>query len=136
MSLDPLTAVLDLGGKVFDRLFPDPAQAEAAKLELLKLHQSGELALITGQLNINAVEAASTNWFVAGWRPAIGWVCGTGLTYAVLIEPLLRFIATMCGYVGTFPIIDTSITMQILFGMLGLAGLRTIEKHQDVENKR
>lgn len=48
MALDPLTAVLDVvngvGGKLIDRLWPDPAQASAAKLELLKMQQSGELA--------------------------------------------------------------------------------------------
>ena len=59
MAFDPISAALDIGGKLIDRLWPDPSQAAAAKLELLKLQQSGELQQITGQLEINKVEAAN-----------------------------------------------------------------------------
>ena len=55
MALDPVTALLDIGSKVIDRLWPDPTQAANAKLELIKLQQSGELQVIAGQLKINEV---------------------------------------------------------------------------------
>lgn len=55
-------------------------------------------------------------------------MCGFGLAYASIIEPLMRFIATLCGYTGDFPVIDTTITMQVLLGMLGLGVMRTKEK--------
>ena len=42
----PLTALLDIGGKILDKVFPDPAQAEQAKLKLLEMQQNGELARI------------------------------------------------------------------------------------------
>ena len=42
----PLTALLDIGGKILDKVFPDPAQAEQAKLKLLEMQQNGELAQI------------------------------------------------------------------------------------------
>lgn len=136
MSLDPVTAALDLGGKLIERFFPDPAQRDAAKLQLLTLQQNGELAQMTGQLDINKVEAASTNWFVAGWRPFAGWIGGIGLLYSVAIEPILRFIAmVLYNYTGSFPIIDTTITVQVLLGMLGLGGLRTYEKLKNVSTK-
>ena len=51
MALDPISALLDVGSKVIDRVWPDPAQAASAKLELMKLQQSGELALIAGQMD-------------------------------------------------------------------------------------
>ena len=51
MSLDPISALLDVGSKVIDRVWPDPAQAASAKLELMKLQQSGELAQIAGQMD-------------------------------------------------------------------------------------
>jgi hypothetical protein len=73
MAIDPVTAILDIGGKVIDRLWPDPVQAAQAKLELIKLQQSGDLAQIAGQLEINKVEAASSNPFTSGWRPFVGW---------------------------------------------------------------
>ena len=68
MALDPVSALLDIGGKVLDRVFPDPTQQAAARLELLKLQQSGELTQIAGQMEINKVEAASSSVFVSGWR--------------------------------------------------------------------
>ena len=80
------------------------------------------------QAKINTAEATHRSVFVAGWRPFVGWVCGLGLLYAVLLEPLLRFIFTVNGWNSQFPIIDTTITMQVLFGMLGLAGVRSYEK--------
>lgn len=133
MALDPLSAVLDLGGKVIDRLWPDPSQAAAAKLELLKLQQSGELAQIAGQLEINKQEAASSSVFVAGARPFIMWVCGFALLYASILEPIARFAASVVwGYKGAFPAIDTAITLQLLFGLLGLGAYRTFEKVKGV----
>ena len=84
------------------------------------------------QTKINEAEAGHRSVFVAGWRPFVGWVCGFGLLYAVLLEPLLRFIFTVNGWDSTFPIIDTTITMQVLFGMLGLAGFRSYEKKNNL----
>lgn len=122
---------------VLDRVLPDPAAAAAAKLEIFKLQQSGELAQITGQLEINKAEAKSTNWFVAGGRPFILWGCGTSFLYATLFEPIMRFVALVVfDYDGAFPVIDTTITLQILLGLLGLGGFRTIEKIRGVEGNR
>lgn len=124
-------------GKLLDKVLPDTEAANQAKAELLKLQLSGELQQVMGQLEINKMEAASTNWWVAGWRPAIGWICGAALAYAALFEPVGRFMAKVWfGYTGDFPIIDTNLTMQILLGMLGLGAMRTTEKLKDVEGRR
>lgn len=143
MSLDPVTAVLDIGGKLLDRLWPDPATRDAAKLELLKMQQTGELAQLTaetelakGQMAVNAAEAANASIFVSGWRPAVGWTCAFGLFYVSILEPMARFAAMVwLKYSGAFPVIDTTITFQILFGMLGIAGMRTAEKFKNVASK-
>lgn len=129
MSLDPITAALDIGGKLIERIFPDPAQRDAARLELLRLQQAGELA----QIAVNTEEAKSTNWFVAGGRPFVIWVCAVALAYASIIEPIARFIAQVFfGYAGPFPEIDTMLTLQILGGLLGLSGLRSHDKVKGV----
>jgi Holin of 3TMs, for gene-transfer release len=131
MSLDPISAVLDIGSKIIERVWPDPVQAANAKLELLKLQQSGELAQIAGQLSINQVEASSSSVWVSGWRPFCGWIGGAGLGYAAIVEPISRFFASVVfDYTGTFPILDTTITMQVLFGMLGLGVMRSYDKKQ------
>jgi hypothetical protein len=84
------------------------------------------------QTKINEAEATHRSVFVAGWRPCIGWICGLGFLYAVFIEPLLRFIYTVKGIDAVFPHLDTAITMQLLFGMLGLAGARSYEKKNNL----
>jgi len=93
MSLDPVSALLDIGGKVIDRVWPDPVQAATAKLELVKLQQSGELAAMAGQLEINKVEAASASVFVSGWRPFIGWVCGAACAWNWIGLKIALFLA-------------------------------------------
>jgi hypothetical protein len=95
-----------------------------------QLEMAGKLAEV--QTKINEAEATHRSVFVAGWRPFIGWVCGIGLMYAVFIEPLMRFVFTVKGWVVTFPKIDTTVTMQVLFGMLGLVGARSYEKKNNL----
>jgi hypothetical protein len=135
MALDPVSALLDIGGKVFDRVFPDPAQAASAKLELMKLQQSGELTQIAGQMDINKVEAASSSIFVSGWRPAIGWICGAGFAVQFVIGPLAEWGSALAGHPVKFPQMDTGTMMPLLLGMLGLGGMRTAEKIQGVAAK-
>jgi hypothetical protein len=91
-----------------------------------QLEMAGKLAEV--QTKINEAEASHRSVFVAGWRPFIGWVCGIGLGYAVFLEPLLRFTFTVKGWTMDFPEINTNVTMQVLLGMLGLAGARSYEK--------
>ncbi len=143
LDITGLGSVFELGGKVIDRLWPDPATRDAAKLELFKAQQAGEFKeadqafeLAKAQIGTNTAEAGSSDPFTSRARPFIIWVCGFGLLYASIIDPLARFVATvMFKYVGAFPIIDTTITMQLLFGLLGLGGYRTIEKMRGVATK-
>ena len=139
-----LSGIFNLGKGLIDRLWPDPAQKAAAALELARMQQNGELAQLAAetdlaklQIQTNIEEAKSTNWWVAGWRPAIGWVCGAGLAYAALVEPFARFAAKVWfGYTGDFPVIDTDLTLQILMGMLGLGAMRSVEKVKGAEGHR
>ena len=68
--MNPLI-LLELGSKIFDKVFPDPAKANEAKLELLKLQQSGELAALTASSDIIKAEASSEHWLAAVWRPIL-----------------------------------------------------------------
>ena len=133
MTLDPVTALLDIGGKVIDRIWPDPAAAAAAKLELFKLQQTGELQQIAGQLAINKAEATSSSLFVAGWRPFVGWVCGAALVYTYLAYPLLLWAMAAWAPGMTPPKLgNDGMLYELLLGMLGLGGLRTFEKIKGV----
>ena len=135
MALDPVSALFEVGSKVLDRVLPDPAQQAAAKLELMKLQQNGELAQITGQMDINKLEATNPSIFVSGWRPSIGWVCGAGFAVQFVVGPLAEWGAALAGHPIKFPQMDTGTMMPLLLGMLGLGGMRTAEKIQGVAAK-
>jgi hypothetical protein len=134
VSLDPLTAVFDVGSKLIDRLWPNPVEAEKAKYELFKLKQSGELVQITGQLEINREEAKSSSLFVSGWRPFVGWVCGFGLVYSFIGQPLLAW-ASLTWHFAIPPVLDLGTLLTVLGGLLGLGSLRTVEKINNVAAK-
>lgn len=129
-------------GDTLDKLFTSDDERLERKLESDKAQMAYDLEIakldaqaLQNQTEINKIEAASSSLFVSGWRPAVGWCCCFALAYAAIIEPLGRFIASLGGYTGEFPHIDTSITMQVLLGMLGLGGMRSFEKHKGVANK-
>lgn len=130
MALDPVTALLDIGGKVIDRIWPDPTAAANAKFELFKLQQSGELAQIAGQLAINAEEAKNPNVFVSGWRPFIGWTCGAACAWNWIGLKICLFVAALFDIYPKLAPADIGEMMPVLLGMLGIGGLRTIEKLQ------
>lgn len=143
MALDPITALLDFGSKVIERIFPDPSQAAQAKLELFKMQQSGELAAMaaevsiqTAQIKVNEESAKSSSLWVSGARPFILWGCGFAMLYAAMFEPIMRFVAVVCfAYAGNFPALDTTLTTQVLLGLLGLSGMRTLDKMKGVASK-
>lgn len=129
-----LLAFLPLIGDVLDKVLPDAGASDTAKLELMKLAQSGELAqlnadtsLALGQIEVNKVEAASASPFVAGWRPAAGWVCVSGLAYTFLGQPLLAWLSAVKGW-PVPPMIAVDTLMVLLTGLLGLGGYRSFEK--------
>ena len=126
-----LGSVFELGGKIIDRLFPDPAQKAAAELELLKLTQAGDLQTVLAQLEINAKEAQHSSVFVAGWRPFVGWSCGVGLVYATVGHNILAWIAVLQGWPEP-PTVDADLLIYTLGGLLGIGGLRTLEKVKGV----
>ena len=80
------------------------------------------------QLEVNKVEAAHRNVFVAGWRPFTGWVCASALAYHFILEPIIVFGLALSNIQLTLPQFDMGSLLTVLMGMLGLGGLRTFEK--------
>ena len=126
--------LFELGKGIIDRMFPDPTKKAEAELELLRMTQAGDLQVILAQLQINAKEAESTSLFVAGWRPFIGWICGFGLMYATIFHNLLRWGSVGLGW-PLPPAVDTDTLIYVLGALLGIGGLRTLEKIKGVEAK-
>ena len=92
--------------------------------------------LVEGQLRINEQEAKHSSIFVAGWRPAIGWICGIALGWNFILQPIASWVAFMAGMdLADMPKLEVGDLMTILLGMLGLGGLRTYEKKLGVARK-
>ena len=133
--MTPLLAFIPAISELLDKIIPDPAAREHAKLELMRTERAQDLEELqlalsadVSQNDINKVEAASHDRFVAGWRPFIGWVCGVAFCYHFILQPLLAFILANSGHTVILPVFDMSALSTILMGMLGLGGLRTLEK--------
>ena len=92
--------------------------------------------LAKGQLEVNKVEAAHKSLFVAGWRPAIGWICGLGMASNFILIPMANFILALTGSAVVVPLLDTGEMMPVLMGMLGLGAMRTYEKKQGVQREK
>lgn len=121
---------------LIERFFPDPEKKAAAQLELLRMQQSGELAtlaastdLARAQAAINQAEASSGNAYVAGWRPAIGYVFAAAIAWTYVLKPVALWAVAIWKPGLALPDIQLDDHLwELMSGMLGLAGLRTLDK--------
>ena len=104
-----------------------PAEKQADITQKLLELENGAMA---AQTAINMEEAKSERLFVSGWRPFIGWVCGCSFAYAAICQPFLSWVVRVYGSTVIFPVLDTTITMQVLVGILGLGAYRSYDKAQ------
>jgi hypothetical protein len=111
----PITAV----GNVLDALFTSDEERLDKNIIMTRLAQQPNLA----QVELNKIEAGHRSLFVAGWRPAIGWVCAVGLFMTFIINPILQWYSGQAG-----PALPVDIMMELVIAMLGLGALRTVEK--------
>jgi len=115
-----------LFGLIDDMHTSDEEKAQH-RLRVMEMAARGDLA----QMGINEAEAASANLFVAGWRPAVGWLCVISMAWAFLFLPILRSVMVFTGIdfeIEKLPDPELSSLMPILMGMLGMGALRTYEK--------
>ena len=133
--MNPIGAIVAAVGGVIDDLHTSDKERLDAEIELRKI----DAGLLQGQMEVNKVEAASSSLFVAGWRPAIGWIGAAALGYQFLAYPLLIWAWALLQARGQVPnnlqpppMLDTEALWVVLSGMLGIAGLRSVEKVKGV----
>ena len=119
-AAEPITAV----GNVLDKLFT--SDDEKLDKEIIKLRLMQQPALV--QAEINKVQASHRSMFVAGARPSILWVCSLGFLFAFVLNPILQWLYPELGA----PVLPLDVMMELTIAMLGLAGLRTVEKLKGV----
>lgn len=134
--LDVLTPIVS---KILD-FIPDPQKKAEAQLKLqqeLDANSQALLASLTAvdkaQIETNTEEAKSSNLFISGWRPALGWICGAAFTWQYVLQPIVTYILTVSGRPVHLPMFDFSEMSTILMALLGMGGLRTWEKIQGAQ---
>jgi hypothetical protein len=125
-------------GDTVDNLFTSKDEKMEKELEMLKAQREFDLEenkLIAqqniAQTEVNKVEADSNNLFIAGWRPAIGWIGALALLYQFIIYPLLTWIPD----IHVPKPIDNDMLWTIITGMLGIAGMRSYDKLKSTDTK-
>jgi hypothetical protein len=136
MALPLLGPIVDMVKTVLERVLPDPKAKADALQKLAELEQNGDLQVIANQVEINKIEAASPNLFIAGWRPAVGWVCAAGLAVSLVVGPLFAWGSALARHPMQQPSMPLDTTMALVTSMLGVAGMRTYEKLKGVESNR
>ncbi len=105
--------------------------SDETKVKLAQIQLDGAKLIsdqMLGQMEVNKVEAVSTDGFVSRWRPFIGWVCGVAFAYHFILQPLLVFILIALGKKIALPAFDLGTLMPVLLGMLGLGAMRSYDK--------
>ncbi len=138
MAFDPITEGIGFARSIVDKIWPDAEKKEERAAQLAVMLAERDSKRDESQAAINAEEAKSTRLFVAGWRPAVGWVCVGSLFYAQIGYSFLTWVSDMVAIhlsvpVPALPKPDTTITLELLFALLGLGGLRTYEKVRGVK---
>ncbi len=122
--------------KLLDKVIPDADERSRLAHEIATLAERQAHEIAKAQINVNQNEAKHKSVFVSGWRPACGWICVLGFSVNFLIIPTVNIYLTAWTQIPLLiPSLDVSEMMPVLLGMLGLGGMRTVEKTKNVASQ-
>jgi len=121
---------------ILDKVIEDKDQKAALAHEIATLAEKQAQDQVMGQIDVNKTEAQHPSMFVAGWRPAVGWVCAIAMLFNFLLIPFINLGLDIAAMNIQLDLIDMETMMPVLFGMLGLGGMRTAEKIKKVERNK
>ncbi|BAQ88004.1 Protein of unknown function (DUF3154) [uncultured Mediterranean phage uvMED] len=125
-----LTALIGPVTGLLDKFIEDKDQKNKLAHEIATMADKHSHEIAKSQIEVNKEEAKSRHWWIAGWRPACGWICTLAMGYHFIIQPFLIFFLALFGLKMEIPTFDMETLMTVLLGMLGLGGLRSFEKHK------
>jgi hypothetical protein len=120
------------GLKIFNKFIPDKGQQAEFENQYRLALLEADTRIVEAQLEVNKAEAENPNLFASCWRPFIGWICGIAMAYHFILQPLLIFLLSINGQLVTLPSFNMDSLNTVLFGMLGLGGMRSYEKVKGV----
>ena len=123
-----LTALIGPATKLIGKFVRDKDKAAQLSHEISTMAEKHAQELALAQIKLNT-EAAKGNWFQSSWRPLCGWICALSLGINFMVAPICA------GFGITVPQADMSIMMPLLLGMLGIGGLRSLDKIKKVDTK-
>ena len=126
MSL--LSSLIQPVSKLLDKAIPDTDLKRKLSHEIATMAEKQAHELAMAQVNVNK-EEANGNWFQSSWRPLIGWICGISLAINYMVSPICA------GFGIAIPQADMTVMMPLLLGMLGLAGMRSVDKFNKTDTK-
>ena len=127
-----LEGLIGPGTGLLDKFIPDADERNRLAHEISTMAERHAQELAKAQIEVNKEEAKSTSLFVSGWRPAVGWVCVTGMGFNFVCMPLGNFACALAGVDISLPPLNLSEMMPVLMGMLGLGAMRSFEKTKGV----
>tara|TARA_R100000734_G_C3261992_1_gene60411 strand:+ start:195 stop:587 length:393 start_codon:yes stop_codon:yes gene_type:complete len=113
---------------LLDKFIEDKDQRARLAHEIATMAEKQSHEQVMAQIEVLKADAKG-NWFQSSWRPLIGWICGLSLGINYMVSPI------MAGFGITIPQADMSVMMPLLFGMLGIAGMRSYDKKQNTDTK-
>ena len=126
-----IQALIGPATKLLGKFIEDKDTKNKLAHELATMAERHAQELAKSPIEVNKAEAQSRHWFVASWRPIIGWTCAIALMWHFVLSQFILFFATMFGFsLPALPEFDMGSLMTVLMGMLGLGGLRTFEKYK------
>ena len=123
-----LTALIGPATKLIGNFVRDKDKAAQLSHEISTMAEKHAQELALAQIKLNTEEAKG-NWFQSSWRPLVGWICALSLAINFMVAPICA------GFGITVPQADMSIMMPLLLGMLGIGGLRSLDKIKKVDTK-
>ncbi len=120
--IGPVTGLLD-------KFIEDKDQKARLAHDLATMAERHGQEIALQQIEVLKADAKG-NWFQSSWRPLIGWICGLSLGINYMVSPI------MAGFGVTIPQADMSVMMPLMFGMLGISGMRSYDKHKGTDTKK
>jgi hypothetical protein len=124
-----LTALIGPATKLIGKFVKDKDLQQKLSHDIATMAEKHAQQLALQQIEVNKAEAKG-NWFQSSWRPLIGWICGLSLAINYMVSPI------MAGFGVDIPQADMTVMMQLLFGMLGISGLRSFDKYKKTDTKK